>query len=73
MASIGSSKASPFIKYKYVVGDAMAMPFPDDHFDCVLDTFGLEYTLNPHKALQEMRRYPRLNQGCANAAGRLCS
>jgi ubiquinone/menaquinone biosynthesis C-methylase UbiE len=30
MMSIGSSKTSPFVKYRYVVGDAMAMPFPDD-------------------------------------------
>lgn len=35
----------------------MAMPFKDDTFDSVLDTFGLEYVLNPHKALQEIRRY----------------
>jgi ubiquinone/menaquinone biosynthesis C-methylase UbiE len=30
----------------------MAMPFPDNSFDSVLDTFGLEYVLNPHKALK---------------------
>lgn len=56
MMSIGSSKTSPFVKYRYVVGDVMAMPFPDDQFDCVIDTFGLEYTLNPHRALEEIRR-----------------
>lgn len=56
MTSIGSSKISPFIKYNYIVGDVMAMPFQDNTFDYVLDTFGLEYVLNPHKALQEMRR-----------------
>jgi ubiquinone/menaquinone biosynthesis C-methylase UbiE len=52
MMSIGSSKASPLVKYEYVVGDVMAMPFADNQFDCVLDTFGLEYVLNPHKALE---------------------
>lgn len=51
MMSIGSSKTSPVVKYRYLVGDVMAMPFPDDQFDCVIDTFGLEYTLNPHRAL----------------------
>lgn len=56
MMSIGSSKFSPTVRYKYIVGDVMTMPFADDEFDCVLDTFGLEYVLNPHKALEEMRR-----------------
>ena len=41
MMSIGSSKSSPTVRYKYIVGDVMAMPFADDEFDCVLDTFGL--------------------------------
>lgn len=35
----------------------MNMKFGDNTFDCVLDTFGLEYVLNPHKALSEIRRY----------------
>lgn len=56
MMSIGSSKTSPRVKYNYVVGDVMAMPFSDNEFDCVIDTFGLEYTLNPHRALEEIRR-----------------
>ena len=51
MVNIGSSKVSPFLNYKYVVGDVMEMPFPSNNFDCVIDTFGLEYVLNPHKAL----------------------
>lgn len=41
MVSIGSSKISPFIQYTYVVGDVMQMPFPENSFDYVLDTFGL--------------------------------
>jgi ubiquinone/menaquinone biosynthesis C-methylase UbiE len=28
MVSQGSSKISPIIKYKYIEGDVMAMPFP---------------------------------------------
>jgi ubiquinone/menaquinone biosynthesis C-methylase UbiE len=52
MISIGSSKLSPLIKPNYVLGDVMAMPFATDEFDTVIDTFGLEYVLNPHKALE---------------------
>jgi len=52
MMSIGSVKTSPFIQYKYIVGDVMKMPFANDQFDTVIDTFGLEYVLNPHKALE---------------------
>ena len=57
MVSAGSSKVSPMVKYNYIVADVMALPFKDDTFDCVVDTFGLEYVLNPHKALSEIRRY----------------
>lgn len=51
MASIGSSKTSPFINYDYIVGDVMDIPFPENTFDSVIDIFGLEYVQNPHKAL----------------------
>jgi ubiquinone/menaquinone biosynthesis C-methylase UbiE len=57
MASIGMTKTLPTIGYNYVVGDVTKMPFKDDEFDTVIDTFGLEYVLNPTKALEEMRRY----------------
>lgn len=57
MVAIGSAKSSPLLRFNYVLGDVMAMPFPNDQFDTVLDTFGLEYVLNPRKALEEMRRY----------------
>lgn len=30
MVSVGSSKVSPFVKYNYVNGDVMNMPFKDD-------------------------------------------
>lgn len=56
MASIGMTKIVPTIDYKYVVGDVTKMPFKDDEFDTVIDTFGLEYVINPTKALEEMRR-----------------
>jgi ubiquinone/menaquinone biosynthesis C-methylase UbiE len=32
------------------------MSFKDDTFDTVVDTFGLEYYLNPRRALLEMKR-----------------
>lgn len=32
------------------------MSFKDNTFDTVLDTFGLEYYLNPDKAISEMKR-----------------
>lgn len=51
MVSAGSAKLSPLVKYNYVLADVMNLPFADDTFDCVIDTFGLEYVLNPHKAL----------------------
>jgi ubiquinone/menaquinone biosynthesis C-methylase UbiE len=57
MASIGMTKIVPTIDYNYVVGDVTKMPFKDDEFDTVVDTFGLEYVINPTKALEEMRRY----------------
>jgi ubiquinone/menaquinone biosynthesis C-methylase UbiE len=72
MVSTGSSKISPFIKYDYQLGDVMAMPFPDDSFDTVIDTFGLEYVLNPHKALSEMRRYPPPHPESAKKTEEFC-
>ena len=73
MVSQGSSKISPTVKYNYILGDVMAMPFTENHFDCVIDTFGLEYVLNPHKALSEIRRVCKkdgriflMNEGISN-------
>jgi ubiquinone/menaquinone biosynthesis C-methylase UbiE len=66
MVAIGSSKSSPLLRFNYVLGDVMAMPFPNDQFDTVLDTFGLEYVLNPRKALEEMRRYSTTHAEFAN-------
>lgn len=51
MASIGMTKTLPSTDYKYVIGDVTKMPFKDDEFDCVIDTFGLQYVINPARAL----------------------
>lgn len=37
------------------------MKFPDNSFDTIVDTFGLEYYLNPRKALSEMKRVCKPN------------
>ncbi len=39
-----------------VVGDAHALPFPDDHFERILCTEVLEHLIDPPKAVAEMRR-----------------
>lgn len=41
---------------KYIQEDVERMGFKDNTFDCVVDTFGMEYYLNPKKALSEMKR-----------------
>jgi ubiquinone/menaquinone biosynthesis C-methylase UbiE len=41
MVSIGMTKTLPSTSYKYVVGDITKMPFKDNEFDTVIDTFGL--------------------------------
>lgn len=51
MASIGMTKTLPMSEFTYIVGDVTKMNFKDDQFDCVIDTFGLEYVINPTKAL----------------------
>jgi ubiquinone/menaquinone biosynthesis C-methylase UbiE len=61
---------SIFLTNRYILGDVMKMPLEDDRFDCVLDTFGLEYVLNPHKALEEMRRYFIYKLGCVVGVAR---
>jgi len=38
------------------VADAHALPFPDNSFDTVVDTFGLCSIEDPVKAVQEMQR-----------------
>ena len=36
--------------------DSENLSFNNDSFDCVVDTFGLEYTFDPVKQLWEMKR-----------------
>jgi SAM-dependent methyltransferase len=41
------------------VGDAEALPFPDDHFDAVISTFGVMFARDPEAAARELRRVVR--------------
>ena len=41
---------------EYKIEDVEKLTFKDDVFDTVVDTFGLEYYVNPEKALEEMKR-----------------
>lgn len=41
---------------EYVQADAQALPFPDDHFDCVSIAFGLRNVTDKDLALREMLR-----------------
>lgn len=43
----------------FVRGDAMDLPFPDNHFDAVTISYGLRNVEDPAKALQEMCRVTR--------------
>ena len=36
--------------------DSEDMTFGNDSFDCVVDTFGLEYNFDPKQALKEIKR-----------------
>lgn len=51
MIEVAISKTYPFINPKFMVGNVKAMTFPDNKFDTVIDTFGLEYVDEPEKAL----------------------
>lgn len=47
---------SSYEPVKFVCGDAEALPFADNTFDTVVDTFSLCVYTDPVKALQEMAR-----------------
>ena len=58
----------------YKLEDMDTLSFKDSTFDTVVDTFGLEYNMNPRKALEEMRRVCKkdglillLNQGAPDS------
>jgi ubiquinone/menaquinone biosynthesis C-methylase UbiE len=44
------------IEAKYYIEDVENLSFEDNSFDTVVDTFSLEYYLNPEIALKEMKR-----------------
>ena len=56
MVAIGGSKIIPSIDYQYLMANVTNMPFKDNEFDTVVDTFGLEYVEDPVAALKEMKR-----------------
>ncbi len=45
---------------RFVAGDAVNLPFPDDAFDAVLISFGLRNVADPEAALTEFRRVTRV-------------
>ena len=69
---IALTKNSP-TNISYRLEDVENLSFKDNTFDTVVDTFGLEYYLNPRQALKEMRRVCKkdgyillLNQGAVD-------
>lgn len=44
------------LNIEYSLQDVEKLSFKDSKFDTVVDTFGLEYYLNPHRVLTEMER-----------------
>jgi SAM-dependent methyltransferase len=48
---------SPDIDFR--VGDAEALPFPDNHFDAVISTFGVMFARNPEAVAAELARVVR--------------
>jgi SAM-dependent methyltransferase len=51
-----SPTAKRFFRKPFVLGSAIALPFPDNHFDAVWSIFVLEHIPTPEQALREMRR-----------------
>lgn len=49
-------KSASNINISYRLEDVENMSFKENTFDTILDTFGLEYYLNPEKAISEMKR-----------------
>jgi len=53
---IEAAKALSPAGMEFMVGDAEALPFPDDHFDAVVSTFGVMFCGNPEQAAAELSR-----------------
>jgi len=49
-------KPKPLAEMDFKIEDVEKMTFKDDVFDTVVDTFGLDYYIDPAKALDEMKR-----------------
>lgn len=46
----------PFTKFKLMTADAHDLPFDDDEFDTVVNTFTLEASYNLQQIIDEMKR-----------------
>lgn len=49
------------IQIEYKMDDCEKMSFDEDVFDCVVDTFGLQYCQDPEKVINEMKRVCKKN------------
>lgn len=54
MIELALEKQQKGLNYKLM--DVHNLEYPDNSFDCVVDTFGLEYYADPETALSEMKR-----------------
>lgn len=53
----------PTIKVEFKVAEAFALPYPNDYFDTVVDTFGICSMEAPEACLQEIRRVLKKTSG----------
>ena len=56
MVEVSVLKQAPLLNVDYKIGESEQLPFPDDSFDSVVETFGMESYLDPTKVLSEMKR-----------------
>ncbi len=47
---------APHLPIQWLQGDALALPFPDQHFDAVTLSYGLRNVMDIPRSLQELRR-----------------
>ena len=59
LAQIKTSEAGLTERIRYAAGDAMALPFPDNTFDCATVAFGIRNMPDRARALREMSRVVR--------------
>ncbi len=58
-ATAKSERLASWLRPTYVAGDALALPFPDNTFDCVTTGFAIRNVTSIAAALAEMRRVLR--------------